>query len=1174
VSSDRLTGSDKRALVLWVLLGIVGVVFAHKYFFRAFPEASVDFHVSRGEALQRAQNFLSGIGENVNGYRSAIVFDLDDNAKTYLERELGLQQANQMMSSQLNIWYWDVRFFRPQQQEEFHVRVSPAGSIVGYDHKVPEARAAPSVDRSQAQATAQTFLSSKLGVDLKTWDFLPEEANSNKRPNRLDWSFTWEKHGFRAKDAPYRLLVTLHGDTVSGADQHLQVPEAWKRSYQRLRSGNDTLAFAFTIPYLVLLGAALWLGIKLTHRGQTSWRGAILLGASVAALLFLQELNNWPLWGATYDTNSSYESFIALKLGAAILISILTAITITLVLPAAEPLYRASQPGRLQLSQTFTWRGLRSKEFFSAAVVGLSLAAAHIGYVVAFYVVASHFGAWAPQELNYQESVNTAFPWISGAAIGLLASTNEEFTFRLFAIPFFARFTRSRWIAVILPAFLWSFLHSNYPQEPAYIRGIEIGLFGIVAGIVMLRWGILSTLIWHYTVDASLVGLFLIRSNSLYFKISGAVVAAAAVAPLAFAGVSYLTRGRFEADEDLLNSAAPLPEISLASERAPQAAAAEKRRYDALAPGMLGFLAICLLAGGLLAWRLKPASIGDYLKLSVNAKSARARADEIMRQRGLDPNSYHHATIFANVTDPVTNEFLRERLGIARLNEIYAAPMPGAVWQVRYFRDSQPEEYSIKLKPDGSLFAFHHKIAEDAPGASLSKKEATAKAEKFLREEKKIDLSQWSLVEANSDKRPHRIDHLLTWQQNMPLDTGAASSSASPSDSSRDNSSGETGGHAYLRVRAVVLGDEVTDYRQAYYPESREEPEDASFGTYIKIPDDWRRKHEELTLVRTISIYVLPILLFVGGGITVLILFLKNLRTESARAIPWKRLSLWALWGLAAYYVVFALGNRIPTALNTYNTAIPLKTMLGVVGIVAVLGGPFNFGLLAVVFGVAWYYGKRAFGEENIPGWTGMPAAYYRDAFWIGVGGAAGLLGLESVLQTISQHWPTAQRSVAASFGSNFDATIPGAAILGSTLSHSLLFTGIVACVASFVAAQLRFRWLRYLLFLLGALAMVGGNWGGPADFAKQWLAQLILLGIYAVGIRRVMRTNIFGCFLLLAILSIVESAAQLLGQPDGFYRLNGYGVIVGLVLLLAWPFLAWRMPSGGAEQSPIIPAA
>jgi len=37
----------------------------------------------------------------------------------------------------------------------------------------------------------------------------------------------------------------------------------------------------------------------------------------------------------------------------------------------------------------------------------------------------------------------------------------------------------------------------------------------------MLRWGILATLIWHYTVDATLVGLLLIRSHSAYLQVSG-----------------------------------------------------------------------------------------------------------------------------------------------------------------------------------------------------------------------------------------------------------------------------------------------------------------------------------------------------------------------------------------------------------------------------------------------------------------------------------------------------------------------------------------------------------------------------------------------------------------------------------------------------------------------------
>src|SRR5260370_5160444 len=236
-------------------------------------------------------------------------------------------------------------------------------------------------------------------------------------------------------------------------------------------------------------------------------------------------------------------------------------------------------------------------------------------------MVGSRYGVWAPQDLNYSDAVNTSFPWIAGVAIGLVDSISEEFLFRRFAIPFVEGVTKSRILAVILPAFSWSFLHSAYPQEPGYIRGIEVGIIGIFAGIVMLRWGILATLIWHYTVDASLVGLLLVRSNSLYFKISGVVVGAAALAPLVFACVSYLTRGGFETGEDLLNRAAPAPEIDLTNEPASATSEVKSRGYDALSPGMIAFLAVCLLAGGALAWRLKPESIGGFPQRALSART-------------------------------------------------------------------------------------------------------------------------------------------------------------------------------------------------------------------------------------------------------------------------------------------------------------------------------------------------------------------------------------------------------------------------------------------------------------------------------------------------------------------------------------------------------------------------
>jgi membrane protease YdiL (CAAX protease family) len=1153
VAEDRLTGSDKRALVLWVLLGIVGAVFAHQYFFQAFPEASVDFKVSRAEALARAQKFLGSLGEDVSGYQSAIVFDVDENAKTYLEREVGLQQANRLMSTELNIWYWDARFFRPGQVEEFKVQVSPSGEIVGYTHKVEEARAGASPDRVAAEAAAQDFLHNKLGVDLSQWAFLPEEANSSKKPNRLDWSFTWEKRDFRAKDAPYRLRVELQGDRAGSSKEFLQVPEAWERSYEKLRSKNILYNQVAIVPYFGLMVAVVGLGILLTIRKQTSWGGAIKLGIVVTILLTFMQLNNWPLDRMSYDTNSDYGTFVFQQISKALLFGVLSALTVVLPIPGGEPLYRWSQPGRLRLAKAFTLRGLRSKEFFSSATVGLSLAAAHIGFIVAFYIVAGHFGAWAPQDLNYENSVNTTFPWISGVAIGLLASTSEEFLFRLFAIPFLKRLTGSTIVAVIVPAFCWSFLHSAYPNEPPYIRGLEVGLIGIVAGIVMLRWGILATLIWHYTVDASLVGLLLVRSNSLYFKISGVIVGAAALAPLIFAGVSYLTRGRFEHDEDLLNSAEPIKEISFESPpEAPEAAASTSRRYDALTPATMIFLAVCLVIGGAAAWRFKTPSLGDYLKLSVDGRTVKARADEILRQRGVDPNSYRHATIFTDFTDPITNEFLRQRVGIARLNEIYATQVAGAIWQVRYFRDGQAEEYSIKLNPEGALLAVNHKLAEDAPGASLSKEEAVAKAEEYLREVKKLDLSQWSLVEANSDKRIHRTDHELAWQQRTPIDSGSTSSNDAVS-------------HAFVRMKLAVLGDEVSEYRGSYYskPDAREEleaKEGATGWLFIKIPDEWRLKQEQQTLFRTVYSFAVPILLFGGIGITALILFFKNLSSDPMRAIPWRRLLLWATAGLAAYVLIVAFGNRIQYFLNGYQTAIPFKAMLGGIAIGILVGAFLYFGGLAALFGFASYFSNRAFGSECLPVGSRMPAVYYRDALWIGVCGTAGILGFRRLLDFITFHWQTVHRSLPFSLAPYFDASLPAGAIFGGAVISSLFLTGFIAFIAAFVAAVLSARWLRFGVFLLGAMFLAGSDWATGIDFAKQFLAEAILLGVIVGGVSRVIRFNVLGCLLIVALLALLGAAAQLLPEPDAFYRANGYVVVVMMLVLLAWPLSVWRM--------------
>jgi membrane protease YdiL (CAAX protease family) len=1125
VDKVQLSGSEKRALMLWVLAGILGLWYAHRHFFEAFPEASVNFKVTREDALTRARSFVESLGNNLSDYRSVIVFGVDDNAKTYLEREAGgLKEANRLMSTEVNVWNWQVRFFKPQQEEEFQVSVNPEGIVTGYAHKVPEAQAGAQPSREVAQQTAQNFLTAKLGKEASGWDFLPEEANSTKKPNRLDWSFTWENHGFKAKDAPERLTIALNGAQIGSAHEALKVPEQWVRDYRHLRSTNEFYNTIAIVPYLLLLGAVLWVGIQLTRNGQTSWRLALQLGIIVAVLLTAMQMNRWPLEVSEYNTQDPFGSFTIMQIMGAILFGIASALTVMLPLPGGEPLYRAAKPKLLRLRKALTWRGLRTKEFFSSTVVGLSLAAAHMGFLVAFYLIANKFGAWAPQELKYDDTLNTSIPWIGGLAIGLLAATSEEFLFRLFAIPFLQKLTKSTVLAVLLPAFSWGFLHTAYPNEPPYIRGLEVGLIGIVAGVVMLRWGILATLVWHYTVDAALVGLFLIRSSSVSLRIFGVVIGLAILIPFGANVYWRIRRGRFEDDADLLNEA---PDAEEGPRPVRQKIETITAPTDSLSRPVLGLLALCVVAGGLAAWKLKPIHLGDYLKLSVNAKEAKLRADEILRQRGVDPPSYHSATTLVDVTDGIANEYLRQKIGVPALNDIYEKRVPGALWAVRFFRDGQAEEYSVILRPDGSLHSVHHQLAETAKGASLSKEDAVAKATTFLRDEKHVDVPRWTLVDSTSEKRPNRTDHSLIWQENQPLDAPESKEAADPAS------------HAFARMQVAVVGDEVTNFR-----------------TFIKIPDEWRRKQEERSVPRTMqTVFLGCFILGVVGA--VLFYFLREIKSDLMRQVMWRRLTVWGLFGLAAYIGVIVCGDRIPAALSQYSTAMPLKFLYGALGIGFLIGGFFYLGAVTILFAMGWFFLKQAFGGAELPGWKNMPATYYRDALVIGVGGTGALVAVSRLTEWALTRWPTPHRSYPATFGTDFDSFLPAISVPATAVLHGLLFSGFIAVACGFILAHCKSPALRALLFVFGALAMVS-NWGSPEDFLKQWTARAILLGVVVFGISRIVRLNLLGYFLVLAIPTLILGAEELASQPNDSYKHQAMAILAALAVLLLWPLLAW----------------
>ena len=1127
------TGSA-RTLALWAASGVAGLAVAAALFFQAFPEASLDFRIAPSDATAIGRDALRAQGADLDGYTSTVILKADNDAKTYLERELGLERANTLMASDIPVFAFEVRFFRDLQREEYAAAVDPSGRVLGTRHVIEEERAGPRLEAAAARVVAEQALR-RIEPRLDAYRFLEQEQSSVERPARRDWSFTWERTDLGTRDAPYRLTATVLGGAVGEVRQGLKVPEAWKRDFDRLRSENTLYQVIDTVAFVLLLVAVLVVFVRLARRGAIRWRTAAWLGGALGVVFVAMGLNALPLTLASYRTTMSYPGYVAGQIFAAVAVGLVLAAIVALIFAAGEPLYRERWPDRLRLSAVWRLRALATPEVFRALVIGLSLAGASLGAQVLFYVLGRGIGFWVPQEVRYTDTVGTALPWLFPLGIGLQAATLEESLFRLFAIPLLLTLTRSRVVAILVSALVWGFGHSSYPVEPGWVRGVEVGLMGIATGIVFLRFGILPTLVWHYTFDAGLIGLLLMRSSNPYFQISGIVVALALVIPLVASAALLIARRGAAADPALLNRADPLPPaLAPPAEATPHVyrPAPDRLLRAALAVGLTGVFLFIVVR--------PPEAIGSFVRVPITSRDATRIADDQLRARLVDPVPYLAVATLGGVPaprgptsrsetsyepfDPYVNEYLVEQVGVAAADRLYASDVATVLWRVRYVRDSTKEEYTVLLRPDGAPYAVQHRVDETADGKDLSRDEARATAERYLRDTQDLDLARWGLVDASSRKLPHRTDHTLVWERVDAV------------------------GDAHVRAEVQVTGAEVTGYR-----------------TFVKIPEQSERRQKEQTLLATLY-GIARALLIAGAVVVALAVFLRNVRRQR---LPWRALS--AVGALAAIGFAVLSIDRAPVLLARYTTEIPLATYVGVevasiaIGVVVFAGGTL------LVCGAAWLFAAVAFGTEQLPSWP-VTRAYWRDAAMAGIAGAGALLLVERLATIFALLVPAEHRSLAAHWPGGLDALVPALIPLSALPVAAIAQPAAAFACVAVAARYVRWPILRGACVVLGAV-VVAGEASSAGQLVRDIAVASAQIGILALWLVRVSRWNVAAVAIAVAAAGLVRGGLDLVSQPNGFYVGNGIALFVVAAVILVAPFIAWRASTATALAADVVPA-
>ncbi len=1098
----RLDRSDFRTIALVVVMAAASLAVAIRYFHRAFPEASLTFTVNRGDSQSIASAFLGARGFDLKSYDHAARFNYDESAKLYLERTKGIDGMNALTGGPIHLWRWEHRWFRPVQKEEFRADVTPLGQIVAFDHELPETAPGANLDQPAARKIAEDLLSGVMKRDLGDLEFV--EAVTTKRPARTDHDFTWKQKSVDLGDGSYRVEVGVSGNQVSGYNEYVKVPEQWQRDYERLRSKNDAAQTVDEFFWIALCVAMfIWLILRLRDR-DVPLRLAGIAGTTAAVLYLLEQLNEFSLSKFAYPTTDPYSSFVSRSIVSDVFLSIGVGVAIFLLVAAAEPMYREGFPPKLSLGRAITWRGVRSKPFLIANVVGLGLTFFFFAYQAVFYVVANHLGAWAPSDVPFTDDLNTAIPWAAVLFGGFLPAVLEEMQFRAFAIPFLRKYLRNWPLAIVLAAFNWGFMHAAYPNEPFFIRGVEVGVGGIIIGFVMLRFGVIATLIWHYSVDALYTAFLLLRSPNHYLNASGALTAGIMLIPMIVALVAYWRTGTFADESELTNQAEGIV-------RAPRREVIEEAEtpldYQPLARGRVALAGVLIVVGAGVA-AIPAYHFGKGIKVRVTREEAIASTDRYLADRAVPVQTFKRVATLDDNVDGAAEKYLLQFRTVPDVDHLCRQASKLALWHVRYFKPLQKEEYTVFVDVEsGKVFDFVHELDEDAPGASLSPDQALDLGRQYLTAQG-INLADFDLQNSEAKKRKAREDYTLTWQAKTgdPLNVG----------------------DEHYRVEVGIAGDQVTGARR-----------------YFKLPEAWERQQSETRLT---NVALIGLQVFLGGGIVagIIWLFLIQVRSDG---LAWRK--TWRLAVVVAIALAISELNSLVLVRQNYPTSMPLGTfdLFIVIGYILV---PLAVGLVAWVFAslvVGLYPDSwRIFRASDRRIWARDAAIGLVVA--IAVGAAIG-----NLRTLFFDHFHAFASPVTDIVNGAFAESSPAlSAFLPSLYLYAVFsLAGLALVIRLFMIGWRQREWWLWLAIALLVLGRGPSGAHSVREFLFTWAIGVVgLVASYGI-IVLFFRNNVAAYVAAAFTLPLAAPLIALFSDPTPFYRWNGFflAVLVGVVLIL-----------------------
>ncbi len=1094
-----------RTLALWLIFGAFGLaVFLH-FYPQAFPEAGIDFRINRNQALEIGEKALGQLGvQDLSGYIRSAEFNWHETAKRFLEKTMGLAKASEIMRREISVWYWSCVWKRPKERRWYMAAVNPDGRIIRARIFLPEEERGASLTERQARKIAEEFVQKNLQLKLSEWKLVT--ATQLKRPNRLDYTFVYEHEQKRfppqAKNpATLRFDITVSGDKVTGYTLHyLRVPEWWRFEERRKQTARMVLLTLSTVAYILMLLAFLFLGLRsIAQKESIAWETVLTFPILVFALHFAVSLNYAPLWWTDYDPAKPIGTFIGNRIVSTLFGSFLSMLPLLLATTTAEFLSRDRPPDGIPLGVIVRPAFWCTKEAFTAIVVGFCVGAMHLGYVTAFYLLGRKVGIWTPLSIPDINAVATPFPFLVPLFMGLKPALDEEMFFRFAAIYLLWRLTKRFWLSAILPNIVWAFMHVGYPSEPAFARGLELTLPALFYTWVVFRYGIVASIVAHYTYNAVLTSQIFLRAQEPSLWFSGLIASVGMLSLLLPSVITFLRHRQLPSASDLQPIApTPIPQPAVV-----EVAYAPYQPISRTSWAILVALAAVSFIVNLIA-NLRQPPFKVVAVTEINRNEAKQLATEFLRRKGVNVGQYRVAVGFSKTINEDDHEaaYILEHADRETLYRLWLEHLPFAFWVVRFFRPLEREEWFVAIRPDGRLIGHWHRIPEEAKGLKLTKADAQKQVETYLRE-LGVDPLAWKLIEVDSYERPNRRDWSFTYEHKTFRVA-----------------------EAKLRMSVSVQGDEAHGY-----------------NVWLQVPENWVFERERFEAWTDLAIFWLLILLLVSGFVVAFVDW-----REGAYGYNW-RLGIKFALALTPLVLLEVL-NGIPDWWIIYPTTMSLALFAAIMTLFVGIALLVIFLLLMALGGFDQWIKVRLpeipplslwLSRHNDPVLAETPLrhpAAWRDAVLFGYIASFAFIGLFGDSEPNS-------RLIHSSF-------LPAINFLNLTVWTTLISLVLGILWAGFYRRYIGTpKRLFIVLLLLLPVGLIGSE--SPSEALRnlsKWAACLFVGAIilYWLG-RYVLRGNLYAWALGIALPMLLAIAVELLQSPDAFIKAQALPLL--LVYLL-----------------------